>query len=191
MSKPTDQNRDLSTSNDTEHRMIGKDRLDRHDQRSSRWILEMLALAFALLAAKETFGSPLPARADEGPVIQGTAAAADEYFGSMRMSIFGIRNKLSDLAVTVAGHPEQANACLGMAVRTEDAIRDWEAKYPHDSWIPKSIFTLYQVYALTQLPEGLNRAAAAAVWLRTKYADSTYATKLTDGTFATASGSAK
>lgn len=41
-------------------------------------------------------------------------APADEYFGRMRMSILGSRLALVD-----------------------DALRDWRAHYPRDTWLPR------------------------------------------------------
>ena len=74
-------------------------------------------------------------------------APADEYFGRLKMSILGIRNRISELeneTTDPAFETEHVNWKLAMV---EDAIADWKSKYPDDPWIPRFRTRLGVVYA--------------------------------------------
>jgi hypothetical protein len=59
-------------------------------------------------------------------------APADEYFGRMKMSVLGIRNALDGLE----RRAESGDRSVGsMLTLVDDAISDWRAKYPHDTWL--------------------------------------------------------
>lgn len=68
-------------------------------------------------------------------------APADEYFGRTKMSVLEIRNRIHDLERRQdASVPHDAGL-------TEDAIRDWQRKYPGDPWLPKDIASLARIYS--------------------------------------------
>lgn len=96
-------------------------------------------------------------------------APADEYFGRLKMSILGVRNQLKDLSAKVAFNPDRAGDQLGAAGMVEDAIHDWEHKYPGDSWLPKSVYDLSQLYSSIHTPEGQLRATRTLRWLVNRY----------------------
>lgn len=73
-------------------------------------------------------------------------APADEYFGHLKMSILGVRNKVKDLGLDADLHPEHDRAVLGNALWVEDAMRDWAKKYPFDHWLPRYAFALESIY---------------------------------------------
>ncbi len=73
-------------------------------------------------------------------------APADEYFGKLKMSILGIRNTIKDQSFKVDADPEKASGTLNAIALTEDAVHDWQHKYPCDSWIPGSIFSIEKFY---------------------------------------------
>lgn len=102
-------------------------------------------------------------------------APADEYFGRLKMSILGVRNQLKDLNAKLSYNPERANDVLGSALMVEDAIRDWERKYPDDSWLPKSVYLLSQLYASIHTDEGQRRAASTLAWVVQRYPQSEFA----------------
>lgn len=96
-------------------------------------------------------------------------APADEYFGRLKMSILGVRNQLKDLSAKIAFNPDRGGDQLGAAGMVEDAIHDWEHKYPQDSWLPKSVYDLSQVYSSIHTPEGQTRATRTLHWLVKRY----------------------
>ncbi len=104
--------------------------------------MRMRGLAFVALLAVLTVGPcAVPALAQSH---HSRVAPADEYFGRLKMSILGVRNQLKDLTAKVQFAPDRGGDILGAATMVEDAIRDWEHKYPQDSWLPKSVFLLSQ-----------------------------------------------
>ena len=74
-------------------------------------------------------------------------APADEYFGKLKMSILGIRNTIKDKGLLVDVDSTKAESTLGAIALTEDAMHDWERKYPCDSWLPGTILALEHFYA--------------------------------------------
>jgi hypothetical protein len=75
-----------------------------------------------------------------------TQAPADEYFGRLKMSILGVRNKVKDLGLDADVHPQHDAADLSDALWVEDAMRDWARKYPFDHWLPRYAFSLETMY---------------------------------------------
>lgn len=64
-------------------------------------------------------------------------APADEYFGRMRMSVLGIRNALDTLERRAAGHDARIASLTGQLALIDDALNDWRAHYPRDTWLPR------------------------------------------------------
>jgi outer membrane protein assembly factor BamD (BamD/ComL family) len=127
----------------------------------------MLAL-LPLLAgpvAAPALAQPHPAR----------VAPADEYFGRLKMSILGVGNELRDLAVRISYAPGREQQYLGAVTMVEDAIRDWERKYPSDPWLAKDVFALSQLYERIPTPDGQRHAAATLQWLVQRYPGSAFA----------------
>ena len=69
-------------------------------------------------------------------------APADEYFGKLKMSILGIRNVIKDQGLKVDVFPEKADSTLNSIELAEDAVHDWQHKYPCDSWLPGTIYAI-------------------------------------------------
>lgn len=63
-------------------------------------------------------------------------APADEYFGRMKMSVLGIRNALNTLEQRAAYGDRNTSAMSGQLALVDDAMSDWRAKYPRDTWLP-------------------------------------------------------
>jgi len=108
-------------------------------------------------------------------VVHAKVAPADEYFGRMKMSILGVQNTLKDLSAKLAFAPDSGADVLHSAYYVEDAIHDWEHKYPQDSWLPKSVFNLSQLYSSIKSDEGQRRAAATLHWLIARYPHTAFA----------------
>lgn len=64
-------------------------------------------------------------------------APADEYFGQLKMSVLGIRNELNGLERRAAGGDRNVAAMVGKLAFVDDAMRDWRAHYPRDTWLPR------------------------------------------------------
>ena len=48
---------------------------------------------------------------------------------------------------------------------TEDAMRDWEHKYPQDTWIPAALFSLERLYAKVDSDQARAHAQFVMAWL--------------------------
>jgi len=93
-------------------------------------------------------------------------APADEYFGRLKLSILGIRNTIKDMGLKAdADSSHAANVVMGSVGLTEDAIHDWEKKYPQDSWIPATIFSLERLYAKVDSDDARRDAKVTMTWL--------------------------
>jgi hypothetical protein len=92
-------------------------------------------------------------------------APADEYFGRLKMSILGIRNTIKDDGLKVDADPTQGAGVITSVAYTEDALHDWESKYPRDTWLPHSLFTLERLYAKIDSDVARAKAKATMLWL--------------------------
>lgn len=101
-------------------------------------------------------------------------APADEYFGRLKMSILGIRNQIRDLGLRLQYSPDKSEDVLGSASMVEDAMRDWEHKYPADPWLAKSVYELTDLYARVHTAHGHESAARALRWLLGRYGHTPY-----------------
>jgi hypothetical protein len=142
---------------------------------SKQRLASNLGFIFALLLL--TF--PVGALAGESGAASGPAPA-DEYFGSLHMSVLGVRNVLHDVGRHIEADPANGSRYLGMIVLTETSIRDWESKYPADSWLPRSIYGLQHLYGKLSGPECARKALDVANWLIGHYPSSEYARTMRD-----------
>ena len=124
----------------------------------------VLALLLAGSFAAPAFAQPMS-----------SMAPADRYFGRLKMSILGVRNSLHDLAVRADAQPEAAQHIFDKAVLVEDALRDWQAHFPRDPWIPKYAYALAQLYAKLDLVEARVRKNDTLDWLIASYPESEFA----------------
>lgn len=142
-------------------------------------MLKPLALGLALVALAtpamaQSTPSPKPvkkpvAKATAAPSAALKVAAADEYFGRFKMSPLGIANTIRDMGNRVAADQTKTPSIFGGLANVEDAIRDWEHKYPQDPWVPKSLLALEETYLKGAGSEAHDRAVKAATWLRRDY----------------------
>jgi hypothetical protein len=135
-------------------------------------VVSLVALSASAASAAAT-PKPGPAKTTAAkPVIPHVVflkykvAPADEYFGRLKMSILGIRNTIKDMGLRADADPQHAVASvMGSVALTEDAMRDWEKKYPADSWIPPAILSLERLYAKVDSDIARAKAKAVMVWL--------------------------
>lgn len=142
----------------------------------------MTRLYLNALAAAAILSATAPALAQHtNPKATRVAVApADEYFGKMKMSILGIRNEIHDLTLKIGFEPAKAESFIGLANMTEDAMKDWERKYPHDPWIPKTLFSLERMYSVVHWSHELNaRAKRVMTVIRYHYPSSWYGKQAT------------
>lgn len=96
-------------------------------------------------------------------------APADEYFGHLKMSILGIRNTLKDLAMKADYNPANPEQIFGSAGFAEEALREWEHKYPGDPWLAKTVAGLVHMYSRVPTTQGRAKMHAAFAWLSGRY----------------------
>ena len=96
-------------------------------------------------------------------------APADEYFGKLKMSILGIRNTIKDQGLKVDVDPAKAPSTGNAIALTEDAIHDWQHKYPCDSWLPGTLLGLERFYLKIHTDDGVKHVHATFAWLRHDY----------------------
>jgi hypothetical protein len=128
--------------------------------------------------------SDLPATG--GPfVVRDGDAPADEYFGSMNMSVLGIRNSIDDTNARAVGSGEETgHSLLHRLLFTEQAFRDWQRKYPNDNWIVTNGYELvddFQKLDVETSDENPHVASIHAIdlgnWLDATYPGNQYASK--------------
>ncbi len=120
------------------------------------------------VAAAAPTPAPHVAKKPVVPVVHVLAfkvAPADEYFGRLKMSILGIRNTIKDEGLKIDSDIAQGATVVKSCAYTEDALRDWEKKYPQDTWIPHTLFTLERVYAKVDSDDARAKAKATMLWL--------------------------
>jgi hypothetical protein len=125
----------------------------------------------AIALASSFLSSAAPALAQ--PTI--AIAPADRYFGSLQMSILGVRNALHDLSQQLDAHPEDAAHVYAKAVSVEDALRDWSKKFPNDPWLPKFTYSLAALYRKIDTEDARVRWNDTLDWLIAGYPASDYA----------------
>jgi hypothetical protein len=130
-------------------------------------LLTIISLVALSASAASAAGTPAPK-----PVVPHVTflkykvAPADEYFGRLKLSILGIRNTIKDLGLKADADPAHAEASvMGSVGLTEDAMRDWEKKYPRDSWIPPAILSLERLYAKVDSEAARVHAKLTMAWL--------------------------
>jgi hypothetical protein len=92
-------------------------------------------------------------------------APADEYFGKLKMSVLGIRNTIKDVGANLDIDQTRWTQLASKAAFCEDAMRDWEKKYPQDTWLAKMVFSLERMYAKLDSDDGRKHSLAAMKWL--------------------------
>src|SRR5271166_2409890 len=130
--------------------------------RYTRWPTAALALACLAILVWNQPGSS----ATNG------AAPADEYFGKMKMSYLGINNTLRD-AYVMAGEHTTFPVVIQKVFWAENALLDWQHRYPKDPQLPRSLFFLAAAYLKIWTGDGQAHALFYVDELRDKYG-STY-----------------
>lgn len=128
----------------------------------------------ALLSLAVTFLSADGA-AIRGSVSLSALAPADEYFGRLKLSPFGIRHKVFSLKDDLHHARAKPDAVEHDAELVEDALRDWTARFPQDPWIAATAWNLATLYEELPGTGAQNRAVNALQFVRDHFATSVYA----------------
>ncbi|MEA2785519.1 MAG: hypothetical protein QOF71_1623 [Candidatus Eremiobacteraeota bacterium] len=112
-------------------------------------LLTLALLGFAVAAAGAPAKPPSPAPAKSPAPLSKyerahaetmrVSAPADEYFGKLKISFLGIDNTFRDASISAGDHTTDA-AVINKVGFAEDALRDWERKYPHDPQLARSYY---------------------------------------------------
>jgi hypothetical protein len=125
-------------------------------------------LALCVPASAETVASAGPPAAESAA----RCAPADEYFGPLRLSVLGLRNSLTETASRIERGQFDSESTLEHLALLEASLRDWEARYPGDAWLPRMVLNLHRTYRSMDTDEALLRSIDAASWLMRDYAGS-------------------
>jgi hypothetical protein len=120
------------------------------------------ALPAAPVPAAKATAKPAPAHHKAPPI---RVAPADEYFGKLKLSVLGIRNTIKDVGANLDIDQTRWTQLASKAEFAEDAMHDWEKKYPQDTWLAKTVFALERMYAKLDSDDGRRRSIAAMHWL--------------------------
>ncbi|MDQ2680393.1 MAG: hypothetical protein M3Y21_05140 [Candidatus Eremiobacteraeota bacterium] len=69
------------------------------------------------------------------------SAPADEYFGRLKLSYIGINNTLHDEAIAAGPYTVNSNIITKVHF-AEDALLDWQHKYPNDPQLARTFFLM-------------------------------------------------
>jgi hypothetical protein len=125
--------------------------------------LRALALVAFLPVAAAAAPTP-PAKTapkPKAPVVDMSAAPADDYFGPQKMSALGIRMRIDSLGRRYHARTLSDVDLLHDAAIAEGAVRVWNSRYPRDPWLAPTAFHLAQLYA--EIPSADGRAHAATM----------------------------
>ncbi|PZR56707.1 MAG: hypothetical protein DLM50_07700 [Candidatus Meridianibacter frigidus] len=95
-------------------------------------------------------------------------APADEYFGRMKWSYIGINNMAHDETIR-AGAYTIDSAEINKAQFGDDALADWERKYPDDPQLPRSIYLMAKLYSKIWTLSGQSQAVYYLQRLQNRY----------------------
>ena len=87
-------------------------------------------------------------------------APADEYFGRFKQSILEINNRLNALDYRDARSMRSPTVARALD-SLQEAIGDWQRKYPHDPWLPRYWRHLMREYARARAASSSHARAAA------------------------------
>jgi len=131
-----------------------------------------------MLFAAPAFGSaagqsmpPLPQRS----ATPNPAAPLDRYFGSLQMSPIGIRQNINALARQYGWRSMSDDEIVHDAEYVEQALFDWQQKFPRDNWLPPTAFHLMELYAEVQTPSARDHATDMLRFIVANFPDSKYA----------------
>ena len=104
-------------------------------------------------------------------------APADEYFGRQKLSILGINNIMHDTKLRESYDPAHAADNYTKLSSAEDALEDWAAKYPEDTWLPGKAYYMSHEFWAMNTTDGDRAAERCRALLLSGFANSKYSSK--------------
>ncbi len=102
-------------------------------------------------------------------------APADEYFGRLKLSPFGIRHQIFSLKDDLHHARLQPDSIAHDASFTDDALHDWFARFPQDPWLPATAWNLATLYEELPGPDAQTKAIATLKFVRDSFTNTPYA----------------
>ena len=99
-------------------------------------------------------------------------APMDEYFGKLAMSPLGVENAIATASARAGAYNANAKSVRRSLVFVEDSVRDWEAKFPRDRWLPKELLSIKHVYHKCADRACRKYEKRLATWLLLRYPQS-------------------
>jgi hypothetical protein len=132
---------------------------------------------FVVRAKSLVFCTILVAAFAQAAAAKPVVAPADEYFGRMKLSILGIGNIMHDTKLREAFDPAHASDNYAKLALAEDALEDWAAKYPQDTWLPGKAYYMSHEFWAMNTPDGDRAAERCRALLLTRFATSRYSVR--------------
>ena len=138
--------------------------------------------AVVTIAAVSSLFAAVPASADTmadqatHAALLAKSAPADEYFGPLALSVLGIRNTIAQDTLRLDRAGMQSDDSTKSVELVEESVREWETKYPADSWLPRMVLALHHAYRKIATSESMQRSIDTASWLISRYPKSAEAT---------------
>lgn len=110
-----------------------------------------------------------------GPVSLSDLAPADEYFGRQKLSPIGIRHTIYSLKDDLYHARRSSDAIEHDAGFVDDALQDWLARFPRDSWLPATFWNLAQLYESLPGVDARTHALSTLQELRDRFSQTPYA----------------
>ncbi len=120
-------------------------------------LVSKLALAVAAATAPAMASQP------------SNSAPADQYFGPLKMSALGVRNRLSALGKRYHARTITNDDIIHDAKLIEASMAAWQQAYPHDPWVVSTYFHLEQVYQAVQSSNGRTHATIVLKFIAKEY----------------------
>lgn len=102
-------------------------------------------------------------------------APADEYFGRLKLSPFGIRHKIFSLKDDLHHARANPDSIQHDALLTEDALHDWFTHYPADPWLPATAWNLATLYEELPGTAAQSYAIAELHFVQDSFSETPYA----------------
>ncbi|MBD5633692.1 MAG: hypothetical protein IAI49_04350, partial [Candidatus Eremiobacteraeota bacterium] len=96
-------------------------------------------------------------------------APLDQYFGTMKLSALGIRDRIDALGRRYHARTITDDDLVHDAKIAESAFYDWQTHFPNDGWIVPTAYHLEQLYQAVQSTEARAHATSLLKFIATKY----------------------
>ncbi|HET7813337.1 MAG TPA: hypothetical protein VFL13_03060 [Candidatus Baltobacteraceae bacterium] len=138
-------------------------------------MMERILAVVALSAAVTVTASPSPnGTAKRGPVFVSNLAPADEYFGRAKLSVLVIRHRIFAMKDDWHHMRTQPAKVVNDANDVQDALDDWSARFPRDTWLPAASWNLATLYEELPGADAQQKAIAMLSTVRDRYTSTAF-----------------